>query len=130
MKVDDRQIARICMVGFAISLAAIYVIILQMEPQVVEVGEVTGLFSGKTVSVAGQVSSLYFHKSGHIFFNLMDGKDRLRVVVWENIVEQLRYSGTDLTTLKNGDSVQVTGTVEMYKGEPEIVPVRAQVKIV
>ena len=126
---DDSQIAKLCLIGFGISLVAIYIILLQMEPQSVGVGEVTDQLAGKTVNVTGRASDVYFHKAGHVFFNLVDGEEKVRVVIWENIAEQLSYSGVDLTRLKNGQKVQVTGNVEMYKGEPEIVPVRAQVKI-
>jgi DNA/RNA endonuclease YhcR with UshA esterase domain len=34
-----------------------------------------------------------------------------------------------MTSVENGDKVQIVGMVEMYQGEPEIIPMRAQVML-
>jgi len=126
---DDRKIIRLCLAGFAISMIALYFAALQVGSRSVKVGEITGNLAGNVVNVTGEVSNLYLHKNGHVFFNLKEGADKVRVVIWESDVEQLSYSGVDIAGVKNGDSVQIVGTVEMYEGEPEIIPVRAQVTI-
>jgi exonuclease VII large subunit len=101
-----------------------------VNSQAVKIGEITGNLAGNVVNVTGEVSNLYLHKNGHIFFNLKEGVDKVRVVIWESDVEQLLYSGVNITGIKNGDKIQLVGTVEMYQGQPEIIPVRAQVKFV
>jgi exonuclease VII large subunit len=126
---DDKKVIRLCLIGSALSIIALYFISLQITSDVVKVGDITEQLAGKTVNVTGQVSSLYLHKNGHVFFNLIDGEDKVRVVIWESMVEQLKYSGMNVSEINNGDKVQVVGTVEMYQGEPEIIPVKAQVRI-
>ncbi len=126
---DERLVTKLCLIGSALSIAVIYLLLIQMEYRTVNVGDVTAELAGSSVNVTGYVSSIYFHKSGHVFFNLIDGEDKVRVVIWENIAEQLGYSGLDATKIKNGDSIQIVGTVELYQGEPEIIPVKAQVRL-
>jgi DNA/RNA endonuclease YhcR with UshA esterase domain len=127
---NDKQIIRICLIGSVICIIAIYFIALQMGSQSVKVVEITGDFSGRVVNVTGDVSNVYLHKNGHVFFNLNEGRSKIRVVVWESIVEQLSYSGVNISKIKSGERIQIVGTVEMYQGEPEIIPLRAQVWLV
>jgi DNA/RNA endonuclease YhcR with UshA esterase domain len=127
---DDRKIIRLCLVGSVLSIIALYFAVLQLDYRSVKVGEITGNLAGNVVNVTGYASDVYLHKNGHIFFNLKDGEDKVRVVIWESDVEQLEYSGVNITGMSNGDKVRIIGTVEMYKGEPEIIPVRAQVSFV
>jgi len=127
---DDAKIIRLCLAGFAISMIALYFSALQVGSRSVKVGEITGNLAGNVVNVTGEVSNLYLHRNGHVFFNLKEGADKVRVVIWESDVEQLSYSGVDMASVENGDRVQIVGTVEMYQGEPEIIPVRAQVTII
>lgn len=127
---DDRKVVKLCLAGSVLSIIALYFAVLQLDYRSVKVGEVTGNLAGNVVNVTGYASDVYLHKNGHIFFNLKDGQDKVRVVIWESDVEQLEYSGVNITSLENGDKVRIIGTVEMYKGEPEIIPVRAQVRFV
>ena len=126
---DDRKIIRICAVGSVLSVAVIYFLVLQVGSQSVKVGQVTASLAGSTVNVTGYASDVYLHRNGHVFFNLRDERDKVRVVVWESIAEELGYSGVNISAIKNGDRVQVVGKVEMYQGKPEIIPVRAQVRV-
>ena len=127
---DDKKVIKLCLIGSVLSMIALYFAVLNLDYRSVKVGEVTGNLAGNVVNVTGYASEVYLHKNGHIFFNLKDGQSRVRVVIWESDVEQLEYSGVNITSMENGDKVQVIGTVEMYKGEPEIIPVRAQVSFV
>jgi len=127
---DDKQVIRVCLVGSVLSIIAVYFLAIQMGSQNVRVGEITGDFAGRAVNVTGEVANLYFHKNGHIFFNLKDEDSKIRVVIWESTVEELKYSGVNISQIKNGDGVRIVGTVELYQGEPEIIPLRAQVRLV
>ena len=130
MKMDDKLVIRICLIGSVLSIIALYFAAFSMGSESVKVGEITGNLAGMVVNVSGQASEIYIHKNGHVFFNLREGKDKVRVVVWESDVERLAYSGVNIMQLRNGDRIQIVGTVEIYQGEPEIVPLRAQVRIV
>ena len=127
---DDRKVVKLCLAGSVISMIALYFAVLNLDYRSVKVGEITGNLAGNVVNITGYASDVYLHKNGHVFFNLKDGADKVRVVIWESDVEQLEYSGVNITSMENGDKVQIIGTVEMYRGEPEVIPVRAQVRFV
>jgi len=127
---DDKKIIKLCLFGSVLSIIVLYFAVLQVGSRNVKVGEITGNLAGNVVNVTGYASDVYLHKNGHIFFNLKDLEDKIRVVIWESDVEQLSYSGVNITGIKNGDKIQIVGTVEMYQGQPEIIPVRAQVRFV
>ncbi len=127
---DDKKVVRLCLIGSVLSIVGLYFAAMNLEYRSVKVGEVTANLAGNVVNVTGYASDVYFHKNGHIFFNLAEGKDKVRVVIWESDVEQLEYSGVNITGIKNGDNLQILGTVQMYQGKPEIIPMRAQVSFV
>lgn len=130
IKVDDKKVINFCLIGSVIGIISIYIISLMMGSEQVKVEDITSNMVGKVVNVKGEVSDIYFHKNGHVFFNLKEGGSKVRVVIWENIAEQMKYSGIDIYNLKNGDRVEITGTVELYRGEPEVIPIKAQVKVI
>ncbi|HJW96635.1 MAG TPA: exodeoxyribonuclease VII large subunit [archaeon] len=130
MEMDDRLVIRICLIGSVLSMIVLYFAALSLGSESVNVGDISGNLAGRVVNVSGYASEVYLHKNGHVFFNLREGQDKVRVVVWESDVERLAYSGVNLTEIKNGDRIQIVGTVEIYQGEPEIIPLRAQVKVV
>ena len=127
---DDKKLIRVCLIGSVLSMIALYFVSLNMGSENFQVGEITGNLAGRTVNVTGYASKVYLHKNGHVFFNLVDGGDKVRVVIWESVVEQLGYSGVNIKGIKDGDKIQIIGMVEMYEGEPEILPVKAQVRFV
>jgi exonuclease VII large subunit len=130
MNMDDNRIIRLCLLGSVASIIILYFAVMQVNSQAVKVGDITANLAGSVVNVTGYASNVYLHKNGHVFFNLKEGEDKVRVVIWESDVEQLLYSGVNITGIENGDKIQIVGTVQMYKGEPEIIPVRAQVRFV
>lgn len=125
---NDRQLMRLCFLGSMAGIAAIYLVSLQIESSPVGAGEVTSGMTGSVVKVRGEVVDLYRHSNGHVFFSVRDDTGKVRVVLWQNEVERLELSGFNASGIRNGLSAEVTGTVEMYRGEPEIIPVRGDVK--
>lgn len=80
---------------------------INIEP--VDISDIEKSWSGKSLMVQGEIAEVRT-SSGHLFFNLKQGKDSIKVVKFDS---QSSYS--------NGDRVNVTGHVEIYKGELEIV---------
>ncbi len=127
---DDRQLMKLCFAGAFAGIVALYFVSFYTESSPVGAGEVTSGMSGRIVRVAGEVTGLYRHSNGHIFFSLMDETGKVRVVLWQDDVERLELSGTNISGVRNGMYAEVTGTVETYRGEPEIIPIRGNVKFI
>ncbi|MCK4496879.1 MAG: exodeoxyribonuclease VII large subunit [Candidatus Aenigmarchaeota archaeon] len=127
---NEERMLRISLIGSILGLIALYFIVLNISSVHVKIGEVTGNLIGSVVEVEGEVKDFYEHKNGHFFFNLKDDTGEIRVAIWENVVEELRLSGVNISEIRNGARMEITGTVELYRGELELIPLRSQVKII
>ena len=63
----------------------------------------------RSVSVKGEVSNCKYHTSGHIYFSLKDETGTIACVMFAGQRHGLSFS------MKNGDKVIVTGTVDVYE---------------
>ncbi len=59
--------------------------------------------------VAGEVSNLIHHTSGHVYFTLKDGGAALRCVMWRSIVNLQKILPRD------GDALEVHGKISLYE---------------
>lgn len=62
----------------------------------------------RRVSVAGEISNLTVAASGHCYFSLKDEGSEIRCILWSSSARRLSFK------LKNGLSVTVTGSVQVY----------------
>ena len=61
------------------------------------------------ISVRGEVSNCKYHTSGHIYFSLKDSSGAISCVMFAGQRKGLAFS------MKNGDRVVVTGSVDVYE---------------
>lgn len=61
------------------------------------------------ISVKGEVSNCKYHTSGHIYFTLKDGAGSISAIMFAGNRRGLKF------TMKEGDKVIVTGSVEVYE---------------
>ena len=80
----------------------------------VEVAQI-GEFMGERVSIEGTVDKYYTSKDGHVFFDVYDFSGYVDVVAFRNSNIEEAYK------IKDGDRVKVTGKVQEYKNELEII---------
>ena len=126
---NEERMLRISLIGSILGLIALYFIVLNISSFHVKIGEVTGNLIGSVVEVGGEVKDFYEHKNGHFFFNLKDDTGEIKIVIWEDLKEELSMGGMNVSRIRNGAILEVTGTVELYRGELELIPLRSQVKI-
>ena len=62
-----------------------------------------------SVSVAGEVSNVKYHPSGHIYFSLKDASSQMAGVMFQGMRRGLAFP------MKNGDRVVVTGQIDVYE---------------
>ena len=67
-------------------------------------------FMLKRISIKGEVSNCTYHPSGHIYFTLKDDGGTISAIMFAGN----RRNGLDFT-MKEGDKVIVTGSVEVYE---------------
>ena len=85
-------------------------------------------YVGKIVNVTGQVRGV-FRNGGHVFFTLQDETGSVKVVLWEDTLDALKIKGVDIESIKDGAHINIVGSVQIYRGELEVIPVHGNVKI-
>lgn len=104
-----RSAYKICVFLAIIGLGIMYASSLYISPEKAIISEIDKSWSGKNVEISGKVIS--FSSSGkNIFMRLNDSTGDIKVVQFES-----EFSA------KKGEKVNVTGTVELYQGELEII---------
>lgn len=112
---------RICLIGASVGLIALYFLSLMITPVDVAPSEIRQDLLGRKVVMSGTVRELRQHPNGHIFFELEDESGSSDIVIWEEKAEQLRLSGVDLDRIRNGIILNITGSVELYRGSLQVV---------
>ena len=125
---DEKRLVKISVIGVSICLVALYIISAQGFSFNVKVGEIDRSFMGKTVNITGKITGMFTNK-GHIFFDLEDETGKVKVVLWDDTVELLRINNVNVSKISNGETLNVIGEVQLYRGELEVIPIRGNVKI-
>ena len=88
-----------------------------MKKNVYSVGQVNAYiknmfaqdFMMQHIYIKGEVSNCKYHSSGHIYFTMKDATGTLNAVMFAGYRRGLKF------TMKEGDNVIVTGSVEIYE---------------
>ncbi len=69
--------------------------------------------------VEGEVASVTYHRSGHLYFSIKDDKSTLRCVMWRSNVAKMKFR------LEQGESIVVNGSIGVYvpRGEYQLTVV-------
>jgi exonuclease VII large subunit len=126
---EERQLKIISILGSVVTLIAIYMFVSFIPVGDVKIGDITRDYSGKMVLVTGMVKNLNV-KDGNAFFTLVDDTGEIRVVIWKDILLELETKGVDFEALEENVTVSVEGSVDVYKGQLEIVLTRPRISII
>ena len=69
-----------------IGLVLIYIAALNIEPEILEISEITGEFIGRTISTEGYITSERMHENGHLFLTISDGSKNIQVPIFANVI--------------------------------------------
>jgi RPA family protein len=89
------------------------------------IGALTTADAGRVVTLRGTLGERETFSSG-VRFQLDDGTGAIILLLWQNVYDEI----PDAERLAAGVQVGVTGQIEEYRGELEIVPEADGVKIV
>ncbi len=125
MEISKKQLVSASAISCILGLLLIYFASLNTKPTELEISDLSFDYVGKVATVSGNIVYKKEHPAGHIFLTLSDGKNKLQVPVFSGVVNNM--DGTDLTKgmLTYKTFVTVTGTVDEYNGELQIVPRKA-----
>ncbi len=107
--ISDKTLMRVSVAVSAIGVIALFLIATFLGPTRASIG---GLKLGENVLIGGVVHD-YSESKGNVFFTLVNDSS-VRVVVFAQDAERLPQ-------IIDGDSVTVTGKVQLYRGDIEII---------
>ena len=103
-------------------LFIIYIGNLFTSSQKVHLGEVTSDLEGKYVSVTGKIITKSETPNNHIFLTISDENSKIQVPIFSSLVKKLESSGVQISKVRLGNWISVSGLVGYYKGQLQIVP--------
>ena len=101
---------RLALLISIVGLAALFLIANTIGSEKVLIGDITPDDVGRGVKACGEVENKFTSKNGHVFFSLNDGTGSIKTVVFNST--QTEDPEAD---------VCVTGRVDLYEGEIEII---------
>ncbi|MCX6767805.1 MAG: OB-fold nucleic acid binding domain-containing protein [Candidatus Micrarchaeota archaeon] len=116
---DDNRLAVACVFLALAGIALLVIAVREAKPLAVEISDLDAGGAGKLVEVSGFVSSV--SESGGNFFIKICSTGCVKAVVFKKLAEEMRQYSIDLSLLKNGQVITVTGTVAEYAGGIEVV---------
>lgn len=118
---NEKTLARLSLLCTLTGLAAVYGASLSARPRVTSISSIDNGFVGVRSTVSGKVIDYREHKDGHLFLKLQDQSGGvISVAVFSRTRSQLGDS------IELQDTVEVTGEVQLYQGEFEVVPDEAK----
>ena len=126
---NEKQLIRISILGSVITLILIFIFVSSINPVNVKIGDIGVNDAGKTVNITGVIRNLNM-KNGYVFFTLSDETGEIQIVLWSNVMKELEIKGVNQTSLKDGMSINMEGTIDIYKGQLQIVPAKSGITII
>ncbi len=115
IKKNLQLVLSLCSSIFGISL--IFFASLFSVPQKISTSELTSGMVGNTVTVYGEISKRTQSNAGHIFLTL---DKKVQVPIFSQLAEKLDENV--LASLKVGQKISVSGTVDEYQSNLQVVP--------
>jgi DNA/RNA endonuclease YhcR with UshA esterase domain len=117
---NDSELLKISFLASAIGLILLFIVSSSSHPSLVKISEISYDDVGKTVVIKGEIVSKKVHEDGHIFLDVSDDTGKIKVVLFDSLVDKL--SEEKGSNLEIGRSIEVKGKVDEYRGSLKIVP--------
>ncbi|NKQ40497.1 MAG: exodeoxyribonuclease VII large subunit [Sulfurovum sp.] len=74
------------------------------------------------ITVEGEVASVTYHNSGHIYFSIKDKESSVKSVMWRSTATKLKFE------LKKGEHIVVDGSIGVYtpRGEYQLIATKVE----
>ena len=74
------------------------------------------------IVVEGEVGSVTYHSSGHVYFSLKDEKSTIKCVMWRSNVKKLKFK------IEQGEHIVVDASIGVYspRGEYQLIAVKVE----
>jgi len=121
----------ICLLTSVIGLVLIYIAAINLEPKQIELKDITPELVGRSVSTKGEIVYRRTHDAGHLFLTISDDDTEIAVPLFAGYLNTLKEVGLTEDDFYEGAEILVSGLVDEYQGQLQIIPRRVNdVKII
>jgi DNA/RNA endonuclease YhcR with UshA esterase domain len=110
------------LVSSIVGLILIYVATINLEPKRMKISDITHEMIGRTVSTTGKIIYRKIHPAGHLFLTISDDNVKIQVPLFVGFMNSLSESGLTEENLKVGTNISVSGLVDEYRDQLQIIP--------
>jgi len=103
-------------------LVLIYVSSLYIEPTKLRISDINSELVGRFVATSGKITTKRSSDAGHIFLTVSDNKSSIQVPLFASFMNTLKENEMPENNLRIGIEVYVSGLVEEYQGQLQIIP--------
>lgn len=114
----------ISVVTSVIGLILIYIAAINLEPKQIELKDINPELVGRSVSTTGEIVYMRSHDAGHLFLTISDGDTNVAVPLFAGYLNTLEEVGIAEDDFYEGAEISVSGLVDEYQGQLQIVPRR------
>ena len=119
----EKTLLLFCLAGAFLGIMGLYVISVNLSFLHVNLNDVDEGKIGDIVNVSGTTMNVR-KVEGNMFFDLSDDTGKIKVVIWNDTLEFLEGENFDTGLLSDGARVGMLASVELYRGEIELIPLR------
>ena len=121
----------ICLLTSVIGLVLIYIAAINLEPKQIELKDINPELVGRSVLTTGEIVYRKTHEAGHLFLTISDGDTEVAVPLFAGYLNTLKEVGITEDDFYEGAEISVSGLVDEYQGQLQIIPRRvSDVKII
>ncbi|GEM_PF-1974812 len=119
----DESLYKVSLVASMVGLVLLFLFSYISDPETKEISDMGRDDIGSNVEVSGTVVDVNRH-DGHLFIDLEDRESTIDVVLFRDNIQNMEL---DPETIEKGDDITVTGEVDMYERELQVVPHKLKV---
>jgi len=113
--VKDENLVKLSLGVALAGIAAIYAVTLFAVPATVKISDINEGYAGRHVTINATIAKISI-RDGNIFLTLDDGTGSITAVMFERTAR-----GTAAYDVKTGYNISVTGQINIYKDELEVI---------
>lgn len=120
----------ISLITSVIGVVLIYIAAINLQPKQIELKDITPELVGRSVLTTGEIVYRKTHDAGHLFLTISDDDTKIQVPLFVGFMNTLKEVGLTEDDFYVGTEVSVSGLVDEYQGQIQIIPRRvSDVKI-
>lgn len=109
----------ISLVSSVVGLIIIYIAAINFQPVQMTISSIDASIIGRTASTTGYITYARTSPQGHFFITISDNSTSLQIPLFAGYIQSAKI---DTEQFKVGKRISVTGLVDQYQGQMQIIP--------